>query len=204
MGSRKKQANGCSSIVLRIFILLGMLSGVGLAVLALVIGFPPKTLPTWSMIVLGVLTAIAGITGFIGSYMEGRFCVVTYFAIGIISFLLQVVVLVGLLFFPEATLKAFANNDPEEIAEIEPHLNVGKWVLLGLVAMQLVSIIMALVVRFCLDREHAFTDMERSQDRELHMQQLREDIGNGHNARASKYDRASQRMHDKYGDLVHS
>lgn len=214
------------------------------------------------MVSLGILTFLAALIGFVGSFSRNM-CLIVYFVLGAISFLMQVAILVGLFFFydqvippgtlpqrpcnslltplligfgavhelctprsssmlcapsrpwwpanhssgapdgPRApgtkqtladalgappgpltivfpsslqTLNAYTKGNPERLAYIEPYLDVGRWVFLGLVALQGVSLSMAVFMRCCCHLEEDFMDLESAQDKELHLQQLKEDI----------------------------
>mmetsp|Transcript_9975 Transcript_9975/g.23813 ORF Transcript_9975/g.23813 Transcript_9975/m.23813 type:complete len:200 (-) Transcript_9975:303-902(-) len=197
MTTKRLSPTDLSGIFLRVLVVLGSVSGIGLAILALVMEFPPKSVPAWALVVLGILTCLAGILGIIGSYRQG-FCLLVYCIIGTIAFLLQATVLVGLFFFQDDTIRAFTGGDEARRSLIEPYLSVGRWVLLSFVAVQLLALVTALCGRLCLNREPMFQDLETAQDRELHMQTLREDImarGEG-----GKYAGVAKRMREKYGE----
>lgn len=74
-------------------------------------------------------------------------------------------------------MDAFTGGDTESEAKLEKYeyLDIGKWVLLALVIAQGVSLVMALVLR-CARRDPEFHNLDKAEERELHMQQIRDDI----------------------------
>mmetsp|Transcript_4189 Transcript_4189/g.7677 ORF Transcript_4189/g.7677 Transcript_4189/m.7677 type:complete len:202 (-) Transcript_4189:144-749(-) len=163
-----------AGVVLRVFIVIGTLSGLALAGLALSMEMPPQSVPTWSLLSLGILTVMSGLIGIIATFTRGC-CLVMYFGVGLVSFLMQVVVLVGLFFYYDWTVEALTNGNPDDMVSIEQYLSIGKWVLFGLVIAQLVSLVMALFVR-CTAPTVEFHNLDAAEDRELHMQAIRDDI----------------------------
>jgi hypothetical protein len=72
-------------------------------------------------------------------------------------------------------VEALTNGNPDDMVSIEQYLSIGKWVLFGLVIAQLVSLVMALFVR-CTAPTVEFHNLDAAEDRELHMQAIRDDI----------------------------
>jgi hypothetical protein len=81
-----------------------------------------------SLLSLGILTVMSGLIGIIATFTRGC-CLVMYFGVGLVSFLMQVVVLVGLFFYydwvssptrsvstPQPTLPTCLTHSPRHLA----------------------------------------------------------------------------------------
>jgi hypothetical protein len=167
MGREPKTFSQSSSsflaLQLRLFSFIQLGSGVAFIAIACVLIWPPTGLAAvlWA---IGALAIIAGIIGFIAAHEKSIACCLSpYITLTGLVLAAKTGLLLYLFIAPgkaedsvvQAYNKSHANDPsppPPPLSKIHSGIYIGRWVLLGLFALQLVAILSALLLRCCAKR----------------------------------------------------
>ncbi|KFM25341.1 hypothetical protein F751_0879 [Auxenochlorella protothecoides] len=175
------------AVSLRLLAVLQILSGVSMIVLAIVLQWPPGDALTLGLWIIGGFTIVAAVFGFIGS-ARVRCCLGLHAVLSVIAGLGHLGLVIYLFVDPAGAVQKLQDYAIDKghapRSSLEKAVSIGRWVLLGLLSLQAIAVIFALVVRRVLRRRayEEFKDVEapsqqdRRAQREADMQDLREKI----------------------------
>ncbi|KAL6771340.1 hypothetical protein ACKKBG_A25955 [Auxenochlorella protothecoides x Auxenochlorella symbiontica] len=175
------------AVSLRLLAVLQILSGVSMIVLAIVLQWPPGDALTLGLWIIGGFTIVAAVFGFIGS-ARVRCCLGLHAVLSVIAGLGHLGLVIYLFVDPAGAVQKLQDYAIDKghapRSSLEKAVSIGRWVLLGLLSLQAIAVIFALVVRRVLRRRayEEFKDVEapsqqdRRAQREADMQDLREKV----------------------------
>jgi hypothetical protein len=185
---------------MRFFLFIEVVVGALFIIFGLVLQTPPKASVPIGLIVLGGLTLINSFFGCIGSCYK-RALLTLYLIIGTILTVAQAV-LVFYIFGKETTVATRiarydnSSNLDLKVQDVRHDLNYIKWILLVFVILEIVSLLIAFVMRCCVDPDGHYGNFE---DEEARYNTQMNTMPNSSGNTGKAYDSQSSSIASKYG-----
>jgi len=192
--------NSCLPCLMRFFLFIEVVVGALFIIFGLVLQTPPKASVPIGLIVLGGLTLINSFFGCIGSCYK-RALLTLYLIIGTILTVAQAV-LVFYIFGKETTVATRiarydnSSNLDLKVQDVRHDLNYIKWILLVFVILEIVSLLIAFVMRCCVDPDGHYGNFE---DEEARYNTQMNTMPNSSGNTGKAYDSQSSSIASKYG-----
>lgn len=199
-----------TGLALRISVFFVIATGIGMIVLGCYIKNPPSAPAPAFFVFLGSLNLFASIAGYWGSYNKKRVLMV-YIIFAGLSLLLQIAFVISLFTIFDKVVKAIAppsktNADAQKLNDmVSEHINIARWVLVGFVFIELLSIVLAILLKWVIkddDDTYRGFDAEDTEQREVALSTLRGDIEKNAKKNERAYDKIKDKMAAKYGGLT--
>eukprot|EP00887_Chlorella_sp_A99_P006285 scaffold3.g6285.t1 len=169
---------------LRALSALQLVAGAGYIAFACVLQWPPGDLVTAGLWIIGALAIVCSVTGFVAG-CRVRCCLPVYVTLAVLATLAQTAVVLYLLIAPDQAvtkLSEYQGMQDKLKHNLDNLVNIGRWVLLGLLAAQVLAIALAIVMKCCTRSESylAFEEAEEYErqraEAEAQMEKLRSKV----------------------------
>ncbi|GMH39788.1 hypothetical protein BSKO_07686 [Bryopsis sp. KO-2023] len=200
-----------AGMAMRLFLAVFVVGGLGSIIFGCILEIPPKSLPSMGMVMVGVLTLMAAMFGYCGSYGQDC-CLKMFLSMALVSLALQASFVLALHFDFDKVLETI--HDGKDKQRVVDTLKAGKWIFVVMLAAEVIAFFIAIILRCCRSNEPPFDALEdptpiaakrdRGRDRSnVALQKLRTDIVRNKEDSASNYERVRQKMQKKYGKFSH-
>ncbi|KAL4429578.1 hypothetical protein ABPG77_008627 [Micractinium sp. CCAP 211/92] len=140
------------ALQLRLLSVLQCLAGAGYITVAVFLQFPPGDPLTLGLWVIGCLAIVTSVFGLIGGCCRFRCCLGVYVVLAVLATLSQTGLLLYLFIAPgdaEETIASYQRARDGINDNLHEIINIGRWVLLGLLCAQVLAIGLASCLRCC-------------------------------------------------------
>ncbi|GAB4814716.1 hypothetical protein N2152v2_001762 [Parachlorella kessleri] len=154
--------------VMRFFSVLQLLTGVGFIIYALILESPPKTAIPIGLIIIGIIAILSFFVGCVGSCYK-RWCLSLYLMLGTLVTLAELGIVLSLFFnldnvvdnmsnyqlskqdadFQTAVENGNATWNWSRESTVRNALEIGRWVFLVVIILQLIGLIVAISMKTC-------------------------------------------------------
>lgn len=195
-----------TKLLMRAASVIYMLVGIALIVFGCVIQKPPKAWAPALFVTVGSLNLFASLLGLWGSYHKRRILLFFIVFAGL-SVAIQIAFDIGLIVSFNGAVNAVVkqDQDPTKYAQVSKQLNIARWVFLGFIFVELMTIILAVLLKWVIadeDNTYKGFDDDVNEQRALNMSNLAKDIEKGKKAgKESAYEKIRVKMQAKYGQV---
>lgn len=197
--------NSCLPFLMRFFLVMEFLIGALFIVFGIVLQAPPTTAVPIGLVVLGALTVINSLFGCVGSCYF-RSLLTVYLVIGTILTAGQAVLVFYIFGNTNKVASQISGYNGTNTAldgavtvgdfnSVKKDLNIAKWVLLVFICCEIVSLIVAFIMRCCVDPEGHYNNFNDEEARYNTQMNQMPAAGAG----GAAYDSAKTGIASKYG-----
>jgi len=195
---------------MRVAVFFYVAVGIALIVFGCVLQNPPKSLAPALFVAAGSLNLFAALAGFWGSYNKKRILMV-FIIFGAISTIIQIAFVISLFTMFDKMVNKVAEpsaNNPDQQKKHDDtakQLNIMRWVSLGFIFVELLTIILAVLLKWVIrgdDEAYRGFDDDVNEARQLNMTNLRSDVEKASKGKERAYDKIKEKMAAKYGALT--
>eukprot|EP01025_Chloroclados_australasicus_P022898 TRINITY_DN2341_c0_g1_i2.p3 TRINITY_DN2341_c0_g1~~TRINITY_DN2341_c0_g1_i2.p3 ORF type:complete len:220 (-),score=12.30 TRINITY_DN2341_c0_g1_i2:515-1174(-) len=201
----------CTGITLRILLCFTVLAGIAIIAIALVLENPPKSLPVYAMIIIGVLQLVAALFGCISTCAQ-MCCHTIFLVLYLLSWIPLLILTIGMFVKTDDIVDEVdkrVDDNKQSRQQLEDRIDIVKYVFIVICAIELFSIILGFLRYLSIRGEMTdnYKDLDRSSKlskgppTHTFLSRLRKDIemGKQDKEKESEYQKIKRRIQEKYG-----